>query len=368
MEKNITIIGIGRIGICVGLVLEKNGYNVLGVDINKNLIDNLNNKTLKSFEPKVEEYLISSQNFHGTTNLKLGLSHSNTIFIIIATPNSGGNRFYDHTVLSSLLLNINKHRLKNKHIITCCTVMPEYIDKIGKLMLEDCSNTTLNYVPEFIAQGNIINLIENPDMLMIGAENNNSAKIIQNIYQSIVKNNPKIHIMTPLEAEVAKISLNGFVTTKISYANNISQVCNKLNINAKTVLKAIASDKRIGNKYFNPGLSYGGPCFPRDTLALQKFLDKNNISSDLIKSVRKFNDDHITFCTNQLLNQNLEKYIISNVCFKDNCELPLIEESAKLKIAFNLYKNGKTVIIKDRKDILCEVKKEFGNIFNYQSI
>lgn len=366
MEKNITIIGIGKIGMCVGLVLEKNGYNVLGVDINKNLVDGINNKTLKSYEPKVNDYLNESKNFRATTNLSEGLNHSNTIFIIIRTPNSGGDRLYDHTPLSNLLYTLNEMNIKNKTLITCCTVMPGFIDKIGKYMLKNTENVTLNYVPEFIAQGNIIHILENPDMIMIGAENQTSGEYIQKLYESIIQNNPTFHIMKPLEAEVAKMSLNGFITTKISYANNISEVCDKLNINSKVVMKAIGSDKRIGNKYFNPGLSYGGPCFPRDTEALQLFLNNNGVSSKLIGAVREFNDEHIKFCAEKLIQEGKDEYVIENVCFKDDCELVFIEESPKLKIALYLVKKGYKVIIKDKEEVLKEVKKEYGNIFKYE--
>lgn len=364
--NNLTVIGIGKIGLCSALVFERNGYNVLGVDINENHVKNINNKSLLSYEPKVNEYLQKSTNFRATTNLEDGLNHSNIIFIIIHTPNAGGDRYYDHTVLSNLLLKINSYKVKNKILITCCTVMPQYVDNIGKMMINDCENTTLNYVPEFIAQGNIIKLLEEPDMIMIGAQNKNIGEKISKVYKTIIKNNPNIFIMTPLEAEVAKISLNGFITTKISYANNISEVCDNLNINSKIVLQAIGSDKRIGNSYFNPGLSYGGPCFPRDTEALQTFLDKNDIPSDLIKSVRKMNDLHNYHNARKLLKENRKNYILEDVCFKDNCELPLIEESAKLIIGCILVKNGKIVTIKDKKHIINEVKKEYGNIFEYE--
>ena len=154
---NITVIGVGKLGLGFSLLIEKAGYNVCGVDINSDYVELLNNKKYKSKEPKYEELLSNSKNFYATTNLKEGLDYSDIIFIIVQTPNSGGNKFYDHAILSNLLVKINNYKIKNKHLIIGCTCMPKYIDQIGKLLIQDCENTTINYNPEFIAQGDIIN-------------------------------------------------------------------------------------------------------------------------------------------------------------------------------------------------------------------
>jgi len=172
MSINITVIGVGRLGLGLALLIEKSGYNVCGVDIFPDYVDCLNDKTYKSKEPEYENLLKNSKNFHATTDLKKGLEFSDMIFIVVQTPNGGGERFYDHTILSNLLVKINKHKIKNKDIIIGCTVMPGYIDEIGKMLIEDCMDTTLNYNPEFIAQGEIIKGFENPDIILIGLKIN----------------------------------------------------------------------------------------------------------------------------------------------------------------------------------------------------
>jgi len=172
--------------------------------------------------------------------------------------------------------------------------------------------------------------------------------------------------MTPLESEIVKIALNGYITTKISYANMISDLCDTMGANKYTVLNAIGNDKRIGNKYFNPGYSFGGPCFPRDTKALNKIISQKSINSDLLSATTKYNEYHVLFQTEQLLKQNKKSYIFENVCYKKNSMVPIIKESAKLKIAKELNKRGKKVIIRDTKEIINEVKKEFGIIFIYE--
>ena len=174
--------------------------------------------------------------------------------------------------------------------------------------------------------------------------------------------------MTPLEAEITKISINGYVTTKISYANMLSDLCDTLGADKKVVLNAIGSDKRIGTKYFNPGNSYGGPCFPRDTLALKQLLEQNSVNSDLLKATHLYNQIHTEIIVKSLLKQNLDEYVIQNLCYKDNCKVPIIEESANLKIAKLLVENGKKVILEDCEELILEAKKEYGNIFEYNII
>jgi len=169
--ENITIIGIGKLGLGFSLLLEQSGYNVLGVDIISEYVNLLNNKKLKSFEPDYERLLKISKNFRATLSLEEGLNHSNTIFIIVQTPNSGGERFYDHSILSDLLTKINKLRISNKDLIIGCTVMPGYISEIGKHLIPDCKNCHLSYNPEFVAQGEIIRGFKKPDIILVGTNN-----------------------------------------------------------------------------------------------------------------------------------------------------------------------------------------------------
>lgn len=368
---NITVIGIGRLGICTGLILERNGYNVLGVDTSEHYINSINNKTLISSEPHVMEYLKSSKNFKATTNLKEGLSFSNIIFIVVPTPNGGNDNYYDHSILGRLLMSINKDQVKNKHLIICCTVMPGYIKNIAKELICDCTNTTLNYNPEFIAQGSIIKDFESPDIILIGEENKDSGNVIENIYMNILHYPKEVILskicrMSPQEAELTKISINGYITTKISYANMISDICDKTNLNKNVVLNAVGKDSRIGNKYLKPGFSYGGPCFPRDTKALNIYMKSIDIDSVLIDGTEKYNDLHVQYQTEKILNENkVNTIVINDVAYKENCSVAIIENSAKLKIAKLLVKSGKHVIIQDRKEIIDLVKLEYGNMFEY---
>ena len=178
---------------------------------------------------------------------------------------------------------------------------------------------------------------------------------------------PKFFFLSPLDAEIVKISLNSFITTKIAFANTISDLCDVVGANKHDVLHAIGSDSRIGTKYFKPGYSFGGPCFPRDTKAMKQLLDQHYIHSRLLEATTLSNADHVSFQTQQILQAHghLEEFVIEDVCYKEGAPIPIIEESAKLKIAKLLVENGKRVIIKDIPAILMEVRKEYGTLFGY---
>lgn len=368
-ETNITVIGLGKLGLCNALCLENAGYNIVGVDVSEQYVKSINDKTLSSYEPYVNEYLQNSKNLFATISLLEGLEYSNVIFIVVQTPNGGENNFYDHSILSNLLQKIDSLQPKNKHFVICCTVMPEYINTIGKHLLSNCDGCTLNYNPEFIAQGDIIRGYHNPDIILIGEENKIAGDIIEEICVSVCKNEPRVCRMTPVEAEITKISINGFITTKIAYANMIGDACKKVGADPDIVTRAIGGDSRIGNKYFNYGYSFGGPCFPRDTKALSEFLDKSSIMNDLCISVTRQNESHIhTQFMEYFSDREDQVTTFTDVCYKANSKVPIVEESAKLKIAKLLVKSGRRVIIRDEKHIIDEVRKEYGNIFAYEII
>lgn len=389
-RENITVIGVGKLGLGFALLLERSGYNVLGIDISPKYVDQLNEKTaLHSQEPQYNELLQKSTHFKASTDLQEGIDHSNLIFILVQTPNGGGHRFYDHTILSNLLEKINNLRPQNKHFIIGCTVMPRYIDEIATPLLDKCLNCSINYNPEFVAQGDIVRGFENPDMILVGtAVPSILTPIMTNIYTRMTKSHPIYSFMTPLEAEIVKISLNGFITTKISFANMISDLCDEAGANKDTVLNAIGADSRIGQKYFHPGLSFGGPCFPRDTRALKQLMDQHNIPSNILQATTEYNQYHNEKYAHHLATDvPIKKEIISHVdcstfvkddtvhyrfkdvCYKPNTHIPIIEESAKLKIAEILTKKyKKPVVIQDIAPIIAEVKKEYGSLFQYITI
>jgi nucleotide sugar dehydrogenase len=368
-QNNITIIGVGRLGLCTALCLEKAGYNVLGIDINPTYIAAINNKTLHSPEPGVDELLLKSSNFRATCSLDEGLNFSDIYYIMVDTPSTPSKEAYDHSKLGNILTEINKRKVENKHIVIGCTIFPGYIRTVGNFLLRDCINTTLSYNPEFIAQGNIIYGFQNPDIVLIGEGSSDAGNRLEAIYRKTCVNNPIIFRVSPDSAEITKLAINCFITTKIAYSNMIGDIADKTpGADKFAILKAVGGDKRIGSLCLRPGLGFGGPCFPRDNRALGSYAQQVGIEPLIPQATDISNKLHTQFMINQLLAENNREYIFENVTYKDNCKVPIIEESQKLVIAAALAKQGKKVVIIDTPVVITEVQKTFGNIFEYCTI
>jgi len=366
--KSISIIGIGRLGLCTALCFSKVGYNVVGVDINSEYVEKLNKKLFVSSEPHVNEYLNEITNFHATTNIVEGIENSDYIYIIVDTPTIGDNN-YDTRNLEKVLSSLNSHQISNKHIIIGCTVLPGYIDRYARKFLDDCHNVCISYNPEFIRQGSIIEDFENPDIILIGEGCKQVGDYLEELYKTMCNNQPMIKRMSPASAEICKLAINCFITMKISYANMIGDIAdNTPNANKYDILDAVGCDKRIGNKCLTPGYSYGGPCFPRDNRALGYYANLVGIKPLLPEATDKINNLHIDKQIRDYIKENRDNYIIEDVAYKSNCPVPIIEESAKLKIAMGLVNQGKKVIIIDRDFIINEVKQKYGDIFEYQIV
>ena len=370
MNGKITLIGVGRLGVCTAMVFEQGGYEVLGVDVRPDYVAQLNARQYHSYEPGVSDMLKIVKNFRCTTDINEAIDFSDLLFICVDTP-STPNGFYDTFKLESVLQQINARKVSNKHVIIMCTVLPGFIRNTGRNILKDCTNTTLNYNPEFIAQGNIIHGFLNPDVVLIGSETEEAGRRIKAIYESSVKNSPYYAIMSAESAEVMKISLNCFITTKIAYANMIGDIADMTpGANKYEILEAIGHDSRVGTKCLNPGWSYGGPCFPRDNRALYGYSDLIGIDAKISRATNEMNLNHIEFQTQYYLKQNKDTYVFEHVAYKEPCDVPITEESAKMMVAVNLVKAGKTVILRDQPQILEDAKRLFGQQaeFIYENI
>ncbi len=364
----VTVIGLGRLGLCMALCLEKTGFDVLGVDVISSYVDSLNKKTFTSDEPFVTEYLGKSTHFKATTSLEEGINSSDIFLIIVDTPSSP-HEAYDHSKLSRLLSNINKHKVKNKHIVICCTVFPGYIRNIASLLLKDCENTSISYNPEFIAQGSIIDNFEHPDMVLIGEGSSEVGDRLESIYRKVCKNEPKFARMSADSAEIAKLAINCFLTTKIAYANMVGDIADQTyGADKFDILNAVGSDSRIGAKYLKPGYGFGGPCFPRDNRALGAYAEKIGIEPTIPCATDAANKEHACHMAENLIRTRQAYYVFENVNYKDNCPVIIIEESQKLAVAEILAKKGHKVLIRDRTEVVHAVQEKYGFLFEYEII
>ena len=367
--KEVGIIGIGKLGLSFALLLEQSGYNVHGSDISQEYNDKINNKTLFSFEPRINELLGKSKNLTSSCDNLNVIKKSDIIFTFVQTPsnNDGG---YDHSNIEDIIndfiiSNGNGVNLTDKIFVIGCTTMPNYVDTVYERLKE--YGVHVCYNPEFIAQGEIIKGLELADMVLIGSSSDYATERLKTIYKDIMVIEPKFNIMSNTAAEITKISINCFLTTKISFANMIGQVCLKSDIGDEinTVLNAIGDDSRIGSKYLKFGYGFGGPCLPRDNRALGKHMTNIDLKVNLPYEVDGFNHNHNNFLYETLIKQNPNKeipFIFDSVSYKKGIDI--ITESQQLKLAQTLLEDGYNVIIIDTPQVIKLIEKSFSSNYS----
>lgn len=359
MNKKVTIFGVGKLGVCFALNLDRVGYSVLGVDVHSSYIDSLNGKTLKSPEESVESMLQRSNNFTATTDVDEGLEYSDTLFVLVATP-SLENGKYDHSQIDRLADQlIERGRQEStKDLIIGCTTMPGYCDELQERLAE--YNYKVSYNPEFIAQGTIIRDQQYPDMVLIGSPDEKSAAKLIQIYNDMTINNPRMYTMSPLSAEICKISLNCFITTKIAFTNMIGDLATRVGAEPQRILNAIGADTRVGSKCTMYGYGYGGPCFPRDNRALGIYAKEQDCSIHISDATDKCNGDHLQFMID---NFEGDEITIESVTYKP--QSVMIEESQQLAYAVGLAKRGVKVTVVDKPEVINQVKAIYKDLFTY---
>ena len=362
---NISILGIGKLGLCLGLNLEKKGFVVTGVDIFENYIQSLNNKTFTTSEPFVNELLQKSKNITFTTDLKQALKND-VLFVVVRTPSTHDWK-YDHTDIENIanqLIALGKQSTR-KDLIINCTTFPGYCDTLQEKLKD--YNYFVSYNPEFIAQGTIIQDQINCDSVLIGEADKYAGDLISKIYHQMVESNPIYNRMSRTEAELTKLSVNCFLTTKISYANMVGDIASRLECDADRVLKAIGTDSRIGNKYLKPGFGFGGPCFPRDNRALAKCGEEVGIDAIISKATDEMNEKHLQYQIEDFIkrNPNPEGLTVQIDFVTYKKDSILIEESQQLKFVLKLKELGYKVQILDKRE---EVLDQLKNITGWELI
>lgn len=289
-KMNISVIGLGKLGLPLAASIASKGFFVYGVDINKKVIDDLNKGYSSLAEPNLSKIIKKfKSNISASLNTIEAVLSSDVTFIITPTPSQKNGYFsleYINKVVEELSMAL---KIKQSYhlVVIVSTIMPGSMSKITKV-LERKSGKKLTrdfglcYNPEFIALGSVIQNLLNPDFILIGESDKKSGDILEKFYKVYCENKPKIARMNFVNAELSKISVNTFITTKISYANMLAEICEKLpGGDVDVVTSTIGFDSRIGAKYLKGGPAFGGPCFPRDNIAFIS-LAKNLKSSYII--------------------------------------------------------------------------------------
>lgn len=374
----IAVVGVGRLGLCAALCFAHAGFDVLGCDVNAAYVDALNARTFVSAEPGVSSALqrATAHQLRFTTHLNEALAHAALVWIFVDTPAGSAGQSYDHSKLSRVLQLVAASDALVKpltHLMVGCTVMPGYLAGVARYLLRDAvaaGRLTLNYNPEFIAQGDIMRGFVQPDMVLIGEASPAAGDAIAAVYARLCTSAPRVCRMSPESAELTKLSLNCFITMKIAYANAIADIAVATpGADADAVLAAVGADSRVGAKCLKPGFGFGGPCFPRDNEALGHYAASIGRDPLLMRATDAANNAHRAFQVEQLLRQHPDpahRFRFDSVTYKDNCPVPIIEHSQKLLVAAALARAGRLVTVCDRVDVIECVQREYGGLFTYE--
>lgn len=274
----LTVVGLGKLGSPMAACLAARGYTVIGVDVDEAKIAAINEGRAPVFETGLDEMLaLSEGRLSATTDLEDAVRQSQLTFIVVATPSDDAGGFSLKWVLPACeAIGRAIHEHDDFHtVVLTSTVMPGATGSAVREALEQASGKTcgvdfgLCYSPEFIALGSVIRDFLNPDFLLVGESDERAGAALENVYKRALDGDAPVAHMNFVNAELAKLSVNTFVTTKIAYANMLARICERLpEADVDVVTDAIGLDTRIGRKYLRGTISYGGPCFPRDNVAL----------------------------------------------------------------------------------------------------
>ncbi len=369
---NIVIIGTGYVGLISGLCFCEFGFMVTCVDKNKNRLMNISKGEMPIFEPGLEDLFNKHYNktkrFKLSNDIKKVLPKADVVFITVGTPTKRINDKADLTevynVAKEISLNIKKYCL----VVTKSTVPVGTSRKIKKIILKKKNKELFDVAsnPEFLREGSAINDFMRPDRVVIGVESKKSENILKSLYRPLYLLETPI-ISTDIEtAEIIKYASNSFLATKISFINEVANLCEKVGANIQDVSKAMGLDKRIGSKFLHAGPGFGGSCFPKDVKAFSITGKENKVPLTIIESVNKSNQKRPRIFANKIYNyfgKNIKnlKFSLLGLSFKPNTDD--IRDSTSIIIGNFLIKKGAKIIAYDPQAIK-NTKKQFPK-FNF---
>lgn len=294
---NLTVIGTGYVGLVTGACFSEMGSNVTCVDIDEKKIEGLKQGILPIYEPGLENLVI--QNFkEGVLNFSTSLveasKDSNIFFIAVGTP-PGEDGSADLQYVLQVAKEIGQNITEYSVIVNKSTVPVGTADLVTKAIQEELNNRGENIDfdvvsnPEFLKEGAAVNDFLKPDRIIVGVSSDRAEKIMRRLYAPFSRNRDKLILMNVRDAEMTKYAANSMLATKISFMNEISNICEQLGVDVENVRKGIGSDSRIGYSFIYPGCGYGGSCFPKDVKALIRTSRDSGIEPELLHSVEKRN-------------------------------------------------------------------------------
>ena len=360
------IIGTGYVGLVSGTCFADLGNTVYCVDKDVNKINLLNKCEIPIYEPGLNELVkknFSQNRLIFTNDIKLAIKNSDIIFICVGTPTDKKTNSVNLKYVYNTTKEISKYINKYKIIVNKSTVPVLTGDKIEKLIKKKYKNVDVISNPEFLREGDAIRDFIYPDRIVVGTNSKKGIKIMKNLYEPIINKGAKFVNTSRRGAELIKYASNAFLATKITFINEISNLCEKTDVNIEDISIGIGLDKRIGRRFLRPGPAYGGSCFPKDTRAIVRSAEKFNINLSVIKSVIKSNENRRKLLSNKvykIIGKNIKnkKITFLGVTFKPNTDD--MRESSSLKMIPEFIKKGAFINYYDpsgKKKIFEKFKK-----------
>ena len=342
------MIGTGYVGLVSGVCFSDLGNDVICVDKDLNKIENLKKGIIPIYEPGLNE--LALKNFKNkrlkfSINLKDSILKSDIIFICVGTPTKKNGSAADLSQVYNVAKEISGSINKFKIIITKSTVPVTTGDEIEKIILKKVSKKLFSVVsnPEFLREGEAIRDFSYPDRVVIGTRDKRSNKKLKNLYSPLISKGAKYINTSRRAAELIKYASNAFLATKITFINELSNLCEKIDVNIEDISIGMGLDKRIGSRFLRAGPAYGGSCFPKDTKAIVSTSDKFKTNLSVIKSVIKSNNNRSSLLLKRvfdILNNNVrnKKICFLGVTFKANTDD--MRDSSCLSMIPSLVKKG----------------------------
>jgi UDPglucose 6-dehydrogenase len=359
------MIGTGYVGLVSGTCFADIGHTVYCVDKNKDIINKLNLGKSPIYEPGLNELIIKnhrSKRLFFTSNISDALDKSDIIFICVGTPSKKNSSSVDLSYIFNVAKDISKFSKKKKIIITKSTVPIGTGDQIEKI-LKNKKKFIVVSNPEFLREGDAIRDFRYPDRIVVGSNLPHAFKILENLYLPLINKGAKFFTTNRRGAELIKYASNAFLATKITFINEIANLCEKTGINIEDISLGIGSDVRIGSRFLRAGPAYGGSCFPKDTKGLVSMGDKVKIDLSVVRSVIKSNDNRKKLLLNRvhtIIGKNIKNIKIAflGVTFKPNTDD--MRDSPSLTMIPYLNRKGAKITYYDPTGM----KKEFINLNN----
>ena len=355
-DETVSVVGLGKLGSPLAACLASKGFRVIGVDADPQKVKMLQAGHAPIFETGLEELTRANhERLSASSGVEDAVEKSLITFVVVGTPSeSSGNFSLKYVLPVCESIGRALQRKSEFHLIVLTsTVTPGSTGGLVKAALERVSGKTcgvdfgLCYSPEFIALGSVIRDFLNPDFVLIGESDRRSGDILEKLYLRVCESKPAVARMNFINAEITKLAVNSYVTTKISFANMLARICERApGADVDVVSAALGLDSRIGTRYLKGAIGYGGPCFPRDNRALATFADSLHVSAGLAQATHEFNQAQAKWLADYVAELGAGRSIgILGLTYKPDTEV--VEEAVGLLLAQALASRGASVTVHD---------------------